>query len=161
MTRGLGEKVDVVLLKFCYVDINQDSDVVAIFSDYKQMINDMKKHFPKTHFIPVTVPLRVVQTGIKVPLKRLMGRPIGGYDDNVARNRFNDLVRGELSGETPVFDLAAAEATDLQGNVFQFTTHGKSYEALLPDFTQDGGHLNENGRKIVAARLLVFLANLP
>ena len=122
---------------------------------------DLQVRFPKTQFIPVTVPLRVVQTGIRVPIKRLVGRPIGGYDDNVARNRFNELIRNEFFGRVPIFDLAKAEATDSHGNVFQFTTHGKSFEALFPDFTDDGGHLNEYGRKIIAARLLVFLASLP
>lgn len=160
MSRGVGEKVDVVLFKFCYVDINQNSDIVTIFSEYKQMIMDLQERFPHARFIPMTVPLRVVQAGIKVPIKRLIGIPINGYGDNMERNRFNDMVQQEFSGKAPVFDLATAEATDSRGNVFQFTTNGKSFKALCPSFTYDGGHLNEYGRKIIAAHLLAFLATL-
>ena len=160
MTQGVGEKIDVVLLKFCYIDINQGSDVAGIFADYKKTILDLGRRFPQNRFVPVTVPLRVVQTGIKVPIKRLIGRPIGGYSDNVARSHFNNLVRREFAGKVPVFDLAKAEATDSHGNVFQFTIDGEFFEALYPAFTHDGGHLNEYGRKIIAARLLTFLASL-
>ena len=41
-----------------------------------------------------------------------------------------------------------------------FTKDGENYYSLVPDYTDDGGHLNEKGRKIVAEQLLILLANL-
>ena len=39
--------------------------------------------------------------------------------------------------------------------------HGlKIYYSMAPEYTTDGGHLNETGRKRVAEQLLIFLANL-
>ena len=38
--------------------------------------------------------------------------------------------------------------------------HGKTFYAMAPEYTYDGGHLNELGRKKVAEQLLILLANL-
>ena len=38
-----------------------------------------------------------------------------------------------------------------------FTVTGKTYYSLISEYTRDGGHLNERGRKIVAEQLLIFL----
>ena len=59
-----------------------------------------------------------------------------------------------------LFDLALIEATfpDGSGNVHQ--KDGQSFQALVPEYTYDGGHLNEKGRRIVAEQLIIFLSNL-
>jgi len=41
--------------------------------------------------------------------------------------------------------------------LYKGTPLTKKYQ---PDYTDDGGHLNERGRKIVAEQLLIFLSNL-
>ena len=41
-----------------------------------------------------------------------------------------------------------------------FEKDGRTYYALAPLYTNDGGHLNETGRKVVAEKLLYFLASL-
>ena len=37
---------------------------------------------------------------------------------------------------------------------------GKEYYTLIPDYTDDGGHLNDLGKEIIAEKLLLFLVNL-
>ncbi len=101
-----------------------------------------------------------VQTGIKVMIKNIIGKPIGGYNDNIKRNQLNEMITKEYKGEKPIFDLAKAEYTLKDGSKSSFSSNGKTYYSLAPDYTYDSGHLNKKGRKVVAEQLLVLLANL-
>jgi lysophospholipase L1-like esterase len=56
--------------------------------------------------------------------------------------------------------MAAVESTYPDGRPCTFRVAGRTYESLVPEYTTDGGHLNERGRRAVAAQLLVFLAGL-
>jgi len=40
-----------------------------------------------------------------------------------------------------------------------FRKGNQIYFTLIPEYTDDGGHLNTLGRKIVAEQLLIFLAD--
>lgn len=155
-----GSGPDVALLKFCYIDASADSDVNALFTLYKKTLADLRARHSKTTFVHLTMPIRTVQTGWKVPLKKLVRRPIGGYADNVKRQEYNELLRGEYGGREPVFDIAAIESTRADGSRVTFTVNGRTYFALAPEYTTDGGHLNELGRRVVAERLLGLLANI-
>ena len=160
MDSGLGNMADIAFFKFCYIDILSATDADEVFNRYKNAMEMLKKKYPKVTFVHVTAPLRLVQTGVLVPIKKIIGRPVGGYADNIKRSRFNELLRQEYKGKEPVFDLARIESTYPDGRRFEFDSGGKSYESFVADYTSDGGHLNETGRKIVAAQLLVFLAKL-
>jgi hypothetical protein len=70
------------------------------------------------------------------------------------------MLRKEYTGKEPIFDLAALESTNPDGTRLSFTQNGKTAYALVPTYTTDGGHLNEQGRKLVAEQLLIFLASL-
>lgn len=59
-----------------------------------------------------------------------------------------------------IFDLAKIESTYSDGSRETFTAQGQTYYSLIPDYTDDGGHLNEAGRKKVSEQLLLFLSNL-
>jgi lysophospholipase L1-like esterase len=155
-----GAPPDIAFLKFCYIDANARTDVRAVFDHYRSAFAALRSRHPQTTFVHLTMPLRVVQTGWRVPVKNLIGRPIGGYADNAKRNEFNELLRAEYAGKEPVFDLAGIESTRADGSRVAFTTGGRTYQALAPEYTNDGGHLNEMGRRVVAGRLLVFLAEL-
>ena len=77
-----------------------------------------------------------------------MGKPV--YN-NINRNQFNEILRKEYEGKAPIFDLAKIEST---------YPDGKTSYSMVPDYTYDGGHLNETGRKKAAEQLLVLLANI-
>jgi hypothetical protein len=161
MDSGIGSRAEIAFFKLCYIDILAATDVDEVFKQYKNAMETLKKKYPKVTFVHVTSPLRVVQTGVLVPIKKVIGRPVGGYADNIKRSRFNELLRQEYKGKEPIFDLAAIEATYPDGRRATFDSDGKTYESLVADYTNDGGHLNEYGRKIVAAHFLAFLATLP
>lgn len=160
MDGGIGNSADIAFFKFCYIDILSVTDADEVFNRYRTAIETLKRKYPKVTFVHVTAPLRVVQTGFLVPIKKIISRPLGGYEDNIKRKRFNDLLRQEYEGKDPIFDLARIESTYPDGRQSTFDNEEKSYEALVAVYTYDGGHLNEIGRKIVAGQLLSFLPNL-
>lgn len=160
MERGLGEKADIAFFKFCFVDLKAATDIDSLFSDYKKTMEVMRQKYPRTTFLHVTVPLTTVQTGIKAWVKQIIGRPIDGYDDNARRGEFNDRLRNEYQGKAPVFDLAVLESTSPDGTRTSFARDGRVYQSMVPDYTHDGGHLNERGRRLVAEQLLVLLVSL-
>lgn len=160
MDKGLGNAVDVAFFKYCFVDITNETNVEKLFDEYRTRMSSLKGKYPKAVFVHMTVPLTTKQPGVKGFIKKILGRPIGGYEDNMNRHLFNERMRKEYAGKEPVFDLAAIEATYPDGTAAIFESNGKVYPRLVSQYTDDGGHLNELGRKVVAEQLLIFLANL-
>ncbi len=160
MEDGLGNKVDFAFFKFCYIDIPAGTDVDGLFASYKKNMARLRGLYPETTFIHLTAPITVVQPGPKAVIKKLIGRAPGGYEANITRSRYNELLRKEYEGKEPVFDIAMVEATYTDGRTEVFRYDGHEYHALIHEYTHDGRHLNEKGRSRVATELLVFLARL-
>ena len=156
---GIGDKVDIACFKFCYIDITAETNVEQVFTAYKSTMDSLAQKYENATFVHITVPLRTVQTGLKAWIKKILGKPIGGYADNISRNQFNKLLKNEYTGKSLIFDLAAIESTYPDGGRETFEKDGKQYYALVPNYSKDGGHLNETGRWRVAEQLLIFLAN--
>jgi hypothetical protein len=158
----LAGKIDIALVKICYVDLGRGSDagVDAVFRGYVEAVKTLEAAHPGLVVIPVTSPLRTRIDGLgpvdhlKVIIKRVLGRD----DDNTQRNAFSARIR-EAFRDRPVFDLSAVESTYPDGSR---ETYGKdgSTEALVPDYTSDGGHLNELGRRRAARELIRVLAKV-
>ena len=158
---GIGGEVDFIFMKFCYLDFNKGSDSENIFSEYKTTIYDVKKKHPKMKIIHVTTPLLKIQTGPKAWVKKIIGRPLDGTIDNIKRYEFNRMIINEFRGMDPIFDLAGVESTYPDGTRESFEKDGNTYYAMIPEYTHDGGHLNELGRKKAAkALLLVLVGNI-
>jgi len=159
LKKGVGEKVDYSAMKLCYIDFNVKTDVERLFERYKQSVSDVKKQFPNMTYVHFTVPLTSKQTGAKAWIKKMMGKPLRGFEDNVPRNRFNELIIAEFGGKDPIFDLAKAESIYPNGKRSSFTLNGKTYYAMVDDYTDDGAHLNKTGSRKIAVELLLFLVN--
>lgn len=160
MENGLADKVDIAFFKFCYIDVRAGTDAGGVFSDYKNTMTRLRTKYPDTAFVHVTVPHTIVQTGIKAGIKKIIGRPVHGYADNIVRSRFNEMLRSEYEGKEPLFDLAKRETTSLDGKQASFEEGGTTFHGIVPSYTFDGGHLDEAGRRIVAEQLLISLAIL-
>jgi hypothetical protein len=139
---GLGGSVDVAVLKFCYIDFDQDTDVDALFEEYLTTLNALERDYPKVTFLHATAPLTVGPSGVKQRLLGLLGR-----DDNRVREQYNTLMRGTFSSDR-LFDIALLEHTATQAGP----------EALDRGYSSDGAHLNETGSAVVAAGLVRLLA---
>jgi lysophospholipase L1-like esterase len=89
-----------------------------------------------------------------------MGKPDNSYGDNNNRNKLNELIRKEYACKNHLFDLAALESTFIDGRRAVYQSEGQSFEMLVPKYTDDGGHLNEKGQRIIAEQFLIFLTSL-
>jgi hypothetical protein len=160
LENGIGEKADIAFLKFCYVDIMPNSDVENIFKHYVASMSELKSKYPNITIIHLTTPLTSLQAGPKAWIKKMIGRAIRGVDDNINRKEYNEILMQRYQGKETVFDLAGIESTYSNGSRSSFTKDGNTYYSLAAEYTYDGGHLNEMGRRIVAEHLLIFLVDL-
>jgi len=150
---------DVALMKFCYVDFEGASatDVEKMLDRYARMVQQLREHRPDVQLVHATVPLRADPPGWKTTVKRLIGRATDEDGANVLRNQFNTGLRQRFAREA-IFDLAAAESTLPDGSRSSFTQDGRTIYTLEPRYTTDGGHLNEEGQRWVAAQFLRAVA---
>lgn len=155
LVNGLAKGADIALVKLCYVDITANTDAKKLAQDYIASLDRLSIKFPSTAFIAVTAPLTTVQSGPKVFIKRLLGREPGGFAANFKRQEFNTILRSRYGQKGSLFDLAKIESEGA-GN-YQF--NGQPIEVMNPAFTDDGGHLNATGEKIVASKLLKFIVS--
>lgn len=155
--RQLQGRVDVALFKFCYIDFDDQSDAAAIFDTYARTMDDMKRQYPEVTFVHVTAPLRSIERGPGVWARELLGKRNRAKHANAARGEFNRLLRERYAAD-PIFDLAAVMSTYPDGRRETFTLDGRTYESLVPAFTNDGGHLNAVGAPYGAAGLVQSVA---
>jgi len=152
---SLGPGIDLAMV---IVDIRRWVDVPEAFDYYRQTITKLKQKYPDTRFVHITVPLTTIPIGPKAFIKKLIGRTIDIYDDNISRNSYNELLKKEYEGKDPIFDLSLAESSDGNGGYSSFTVGGKMFFCLNPENAIDEIHLNERGRKFVAGRFLAVVA---
>ncbi|WP_164002441.1 hypothetical protein [Pyxidicoccus caerfyrddinensis] len=161
MDAGLAKGADVAFFKFCYIDFNGTTDTRALFEKYRATMEGLKARHPGTTFVHVTVPLTTVQRGAKAWLKELLGKPVWGISENVQRENFNQLLRKTYGGKEPLFDLAALESTAADGTPETYELNGQPWPAMVPAYSDDGGHLNAAGQARMAKEFLAFLSALP
>ncbi len=157
MESGLGAQVDIAFFKICFVDINRKTNVPALFGYYKSAMDTLAKEFPKVRFINCTAPLTTIDSGFKLLLKNLLGKD-GGVVANLKRREYNNLIVETYGAAGNVFDIARAESTYPDGTRMLIRDGGKDCYGLVSGYTNDGGHLNQTGRVVVAAALLETLA---
>ena len=157
MRSGIGEQVDVAMMKLCYVDITSGTDVGALFRRYGETIAALERDFPEVTFVHVTVPLMTEQRQLSKLKGWLTGRSRYGPEENAARERLNALIRREYAGNH-LFDLAAAESTAPDGTRSVGTYQGQPYYRLYEGYASDPGHLNGHGARIAATAWLKAIA---
>lgn len=156
----IGIPLNIAFLKFCYVDINADTDVKTLFNYYKNKMAAMGKKYPETKIIHFTVPLNTTVTTWKTKLKIFLKKNVWEYEGNIKKNEYNSLVKKYYEGKEPVFDIAYYESLSPDRSRSSFTMNGKTYFDLFPKYTNDGGHLNEQGRRWIAEHLINFLTTV-
>lgn len=161
MRSGMGQQVDVALMKFCWGDVQSKTDVDALFARYRATMAALERDFPNVTFIHVTEPLTTepgLFTELKTRLKTLLGRSDWrGQPANVARERLNALIRREYAGRH-LFDLAAIESTKPDGTRVSGRHDSQEYFALYDGYASDLAHLNAVGSKIAATAFLEAIA---
>ena len=151
-------KLNIALLKFCYVDIDLGTDVKQLFGAYQQTVNRLKTAHPGTTILHVTTPLTTVQTGWKATVKSWLGKPPYGAQENLKREEYNQLLRQAYGQKEPLFDLARIETLQPDGQPNLMTWKNQLVPALVPAYSDDGEHLNAVGQRHAARALLAALA---
>jgi hypothetical protein len=149
---------EIAFMKFCFVDFGQSMPAEEIFALYASTIDSLEHRYPGVTFIHVTAPLTARSRGLKAVIKKLLGRTDNFEASNAERGRFNALMRERFASQ-PIFDLARLESTRPDGTRETFQLHGTVYEALVPEYTDDGGHLNQTGQERAARELIGLLAS--
>jgi hypothetical protein len=154
---GVGQHIDVAVMKLCYVDITPGTDVDALFATYRDTIAALEKDFPDVTFIKATVPL-TTEPGRLAKLKLWLKDDDGyGGAANAARERLNQLIRKEYQGDH-LFDVAAVESTTSDGSRASGRHDGQPYFVLSDGYAADPGHLNADGSRRVATAWLAMVA---
>jgi hypothetical protein len=158
MNSGFGAAGGIALYKYCYVDFGPSTDVARVFDEYRKTIEDLEQQYPALKVVPVTVPVRTVEAAAKAWVKNALGKNTE-RDNSIKRNDFNAMLRHHF-GSRPIFDLAAVESTREDGSRVYFLQNEKTVYTMAPEYTTDGGHLNEIGRRAAARQLLEVLAGM-
>lgn len=158
MNAGIAATADVALMKLCYMDFDNEPEPRKLAARYIAAYETLSAKYPATHFVPVTAPLTVVQTGPKAWIKKLIGSKPAGYIANARRQEFNTVLREHYGASGQLFDIAALESASGKISV---DDDGVRIAALDPALTDDGGHLNLLGQRLLGAALVHHLATLP
>jgi len=142
-------KPQIALMKFCYVDYSPTTDVESVFREYKEAMAELEQAFPSIRFLHATVPLTARMLSIKDRIKVLLGRDLWEDRANAKRQRFNDLLRKTFPTERLV-DIAKMESTRIDGTQSMIEIEGERVPCMDKSYTDDGGHLNSLGQKVVA-----------
>lgn len=151
---------DLALLKFCYVDLDDDSlerSPKALFDRYSAAVTRLVSRPGAPVLIHSTMPLTADPPGWKTTVKRWLGRETWTDAANIRRNEYNRLLRANF-GATETFDIARIEATHADGSVSAFESGGRKIETMAAEHTYDGGHLTDASARHVAAAFLHTLA---
>jgi hypothetical protein len=159
--RGMRETLpagpDVAFMKFCYVDFAPDTDVDDLFAYYRSTMSRLGKEHPHVRFLHTTVPLMARTLRVKDRIRLLLGMPVWVDDANIKRHEFNLLIQ-QTYDDDRIIDIAGQESTKPDGTRQRFTRNGRTYYSLNPAYTTDGGHLNQAGKRKVAAEMVRVIA---
>jgi hypothetical protein len=152
--------IDLVLTKLCYVDVLDEAQVGPLFAEYRACMEVLQSRYPRLLFGHVTVPLRVAPHGWRYALQRPIRGVAPEVRRNAARDAFNALLRDAYERSGLLFDLANVESCDARGAAV-VSLHGNvKVPALAKEWSDDGGHLNARGRKVVGRSFIDFLRSV-
>lgn len=155
----LGENLDAAFMKLCYADIGSGTDIEALTRHYRRAINHLMQQRPGLGIGHVTTPVRRMPTGARALARRLLHRPEDALEDNRRRGHFNEWLRNEFP-QPSIFDLAGCESTSDRGRSTGRRSRGEYVQSLTPAYTDDGGHLNDAGRRVVAGAFCRFVQDM-
>ena len=141
-----GASFDYIGIKFCYVDITNKTDIHTLLNEYEALVKDISTHYPHIKFLHFTVPLTTQYGSLKGRIKTL----ILGDQNNINRNKYNELLCKKFGNQT-IIDIARIESSYPDGSRLEHSYFHTKYYSLIPEYTTDGGHLNDIGKHKISA----------
>ncbi|WP_051208361.1 hypothetical protein [Propionicicella superfundia] len=161
---GIGDDVDVALMKLCYIDFTSSTDPRALFEEYATTMDALERAYPDVTFLYTTAPLTVdpgwAQKATST-FKVWLGRTTSNTPENLVRGQYNDLIRERYGSTGRLYDIAALESRLDDGYHAGKEYEGATYMVMNPDLASDGAHLNERGARLLAEGLVRLVAALP
>lgn len=149
----------IAMMKYCYVDVALNTDPKRLFDEYRQTVDAIRAENPNLTIVHMTLPL-LRDAGTLRHVAAVARRKPTGRSLNLIRHQYNELLRTTYGGKEPIFDLARHQATQANGTVKQVAYKGARFPVLADEWTYDGGHLNEEGRRRIAKAFLTTLVSL-
>ena len=159
---GSSPKADIAVLKFCFSDVRAETDLDLAISQYRQMVDQLRRSHPAVTIMHVTVPLCTrpgcLRRACREAAKRLVGRP-SIWHDNLARQTFNTFLKDTYSQLDPLFDLALVESCTSDGRRCYAFADGHKVYLLAGEHAEPTGvgTLNQDGSRWVAEQFLIAL----
>ncbi len=157
--------LDMALLKLGYADINASTDVDTLFEEYATTMADLQAKHPDIVLLYSTVPLVVDRGSQLVAAAKVTGVSDPTWpaaSDNIARERFNTLVRAKYRASGKLYDVAALEARAAGGKLTAMQYEGQWYPVLNPELAApDRQHLNDTGALQLATELVKLVSSVP
>lgn len=155
---GLGDNLDVAVLKLCYTDVRHDDDVDAIFAAYRDTLATLQEDYPDVTFVATSVPLQVKRGPLGI-VKAWLGRGDHlGAENNATREDLNALIRAEYADTDLFLDVASIESSKHGGDRVTGRHAGEVYFSLNKAYAKDHGHLNTTGAAVTAESFLAVVA---
>lgn len=152
-----GERVEIALVKLCYADVDSTTEVEPLFERYAKVMDGLAVRHPELKLAYCTVPLTTDRSW-KAKVKATIGTADRrGPADNLARHRYNTLVRERYAPTGRLFDIAAVEATLAERPMLR-RLDGQEYHVLNRALSSDAGHLNAAGSLAAATELVRVIA---
>lgn len=157
------DSIDVALMAFNYQDITAETDIDALFGIYAATMQSLEDANPSVRFLYTTVPVTESNNWSKVDADAVDGlsdvsQPV--WQNNIARERYNTLVRQEYGDTGRLFDIAAQQANLGKGKVAAKQHESHWYHVMNPALTSDGRKLNSKGSTRLATQLMMLVASV-
>lgn len=152
----IGSKVDIAVMKLCYVDITESTPVEEVFAQYCASVQRIQLRFPKLSLVHCTIPLTVPGRTLRKKLRNWLK----GDGANIQRGEYNRRVLEKFDG-SPIFDIARIESTRPDGSRLALSFRNQQYFAADPQYVDGSGHLNSVGAERVAREFLRILSFVP
>ncbi len=152
--------IHVALLALDSQDVNAETDIDDLFQSYTDTMNSLEAASPDISFLYATVPLTTANSWLEIERSKITGlsnvnQPV--WQDNIARERLNTLVRDRYSETGRLFDIAALQA-DTGGNKVAAKQHEDLwYYVMNPAQSSDGKRLNGSGSQHLAQSLILLV----
>lgn len=157
-----GARLDLVAMKFCYVDVDERTDVDRLLASYVATVNAVHRFAPAVRVLHLTMPLQT-DWGTYFHWKRVLrGRLTTHRELNAVREEYNAGLRAAAADRREaLFDLAACEAEGPDGRRSTVRWRGRRVPVLARAWTVDGGHLVPAAQYRIGAAFLVACARVP
>lgn len=153
--------VDVALMAFNYQDVSAETDIDNLLQSYSETMESVEKANPDITFLYTTVPVTTSNSWRAIDQSTVDGlgdadQPV--WQDNIARERLNTVIRERYGPTGRLFDIAALQAKIGSGKVAAKQHEDHWYYVMTPSLSSDGKQLNKNGSTQLAQALMLLVA---